>query len=128
MLKLVRTAGLICQWYNPLAWVAFIVSEEDCEVACDYRVALKLTKKEKADYTESILLALENSRRTTAFTSNMSVYGRMIKKRIQSIFNKKSKKEFIWIYQFIFVITVLSLLRFNVNAEDNGVVQENNNP
>ena len=115
--KLFRMAALIIQWYNPLAWVAFFISEEDCEVACDYRVALKLNKKEKADYTESILYALENSRRATAFTSNMSVYARMIKKRIQSVFDKKSKKEFIWIYQFVFVLTILSLLKFNVYAK-----------
>ena len=124
--RLLRIAGLIIQWYNPLAWVAFFVSEEDCEVACDYRVACRLSKNEKADYTESILSALDNSRRTTAFASNLSIYARMIKKRIKTIFAKKSKKEFIWIYQFIFVITVLSLLRFNVNAEGDGYVEETN--
>ncbi len=124
--RLLRVAGLIIQWYNPLAWVAFFVSEEDCEVACDYRVACKLSKNEKADYTESILSALDNSRRATAFASNLSVYSRVIKKRIKTIFAKKSKKEFIWIYQFIFVITVLSLLRFNVNAEGDDYSDEIN--
>lgn len=124
--RLLRVAGLIIQWYNPLAWVAFFVSEEDCEVACDYRVACKLSKNEKADYTESILSALNNSRRTTAFASNLSVYARMIKKRIKTVFAKKSKKEFIWIYQFIFVITILSLIRFNVSAEGDGFAEETN--
>lgn len=124
--RLLRVAGLIIQWYNPLAWVAFFVSEEDCEVACDYRVVCKLSKNEKADYTESILSALNNSRRTTAFASNLSVYARMIKKRIKTIFAKKSKKEFIWIYQFIFVITILSLIRFNVSAEGDGFAEETN--
>ena len=44
---LVRTICLSIQWFNPLVWVAYFKAQEDCELACDYRVLSKLEQEEK---------------------------------------------------------------------------------
>ncbi len=46
---------LCVHWFNPLAWLAFILSGRDMEMSCDEAVVKKIGENIRADYAESIL-------------------------------------------------------------------------
>ncbi|MBQ9133528.1 MAG: M56 family metallopeptidase, partial [Clostridia bacterium] len=50
-----RTLALIVYWWNPLVWVAAIVSKQDAELACDEGVAAKLDDAGRIAYARTIL-------------------------------------------------------------------------
>lgn len=56
---LIRTLCLIVQWFNPFVWIAYFKVQEDCELACDYRVLSCLNSSEKESYVETLLYILE---------------------------------------------------------------------
>jgi len=48
-------AGMRCgllafYWFNPLVWMAAIMSKRDCELACDYSVLKHIGKNERLAY------------------------------------------------------------------------------
>lgn len=59
--------ALCIHWFNPLVWVAFILSGKDMEMSCDEAVIKRLGDDIRADYSAS-LLALAMGRRIIAGT------------------------------------------------------------
>ena len=47
--------ALCLHWFNPLVWVAFILSGKDMEMSCDEAVLKKLGSHIRADYSASLL-------------------------------------------------------------------------
>ncbi len=47
--------ALSIHWFNPLAWIAFIMFEKDMEMSCDEAVIGRLGKEASADYCQSLL-------------------------------------------------------------------------
>ena len=50
-----RTAAVVVYWWNPLVWLAAIVSKRDAELACDEAVAAGLLDSERIAYARAIL-------------------------------------------------------------------------
>ena len=46
---------LAVHWYNPAAWLAFLLLSRDMEAACDERVLRELGENVKADYSSTLL-------------------------------------------------------------------------
>ncbi len=63
--KALAFVALCVHWFNPLVWVAFILSGMDMEMSCDEAVVQKLGTEIRADYTAS-LLSLATGRRVIA--------------------------------------------------------------
>jgi len=63
--KLLSFAALCIHWFNPLVWLAFVLSARDMEMSCDEAVLKKLGADIRADYSAS-LLALATGRRIIA--------------------------------------------------------------
>ena len=59
--------ALCLHWFNPLVWIAFILSGRDMEMSCDEAVVRCLGGEIRADYAAS-LLRLTTGRRTIAPT------------------------------------------------------------
>ena len=47
--------ALTIHWFNPLIWVAFVLSNRDMEMSCDEAVIRKLGEDVRADYSASLL-------------------------------------------------------------------------
>ena len=65
VVKALAFVALCIHWFNPLVWVAFILSGKDMEMSCDEAVVKKLGTQIRADYTAS-LLSLATGKRIIA--------------------------------------------------------------
>lgn len=52
-----RLVFVAVYWFNPLVWIAAVLSKEDCEMACDERT-IALLKMKKSDYGKVLLDAV----------------------------------------------------------------------
>lgn len=55
IVKKLSWVALCIHWFNPLVWIAFILSEKDMEMSCDEAVIQKLGEGIRADYSASLL-------------------------------------------------------------------------
>ena len=62
LIKLLAFLALSIHWFNPLVWLAFVLSSKDMEMSCDEAVVKKLGEGIRADYSAS-LLSLATGRR-----------------------------------------------------------------
>jgi len=65
VVKALAFVALCIHWFNPLVWLAFILSGKDMEMSCDEAVVRKLGTQIRADYTAS-LLSLATGKRIIA--------------------------------------------------------------
>ena len=93
VIKGVAFLALCIHWFNPLVWVAFILSSKDMEMSCDEAVVKNLGEGIRADYSAS-LLSLATGRRIIAGTPLAFGEGDT-KSRIKNLLNWKRPK--LWI-------------------------------
>ncbi len=55
IIKIISFLALCIHWFNPLVWLAFLLSARDMEMACDEAVIKKLGYEVKKDYSSSLL-------------------------------------------------------------------------
>lgn len=55
VVKILAFAALCLHWFNPLVWVAFVLSGRDMEMSCDEAVMKKIGSDIRAEYSESLL-------------------------------------------------------------------------
>ncbi len=101
-----RCLCLVVHWYNPLVWLAAILSREDCEIACDEATIATLGENRRTEYGR-VLIDLTCRRYTdllrTATTMTGSALG--LKDRIKMIVKKPKTA----IYALITVILVATI-------------------
>lgn len=93
VIKVLAFAALCLHWFNPLVWLAFILSGKDMEMSCDESVIKTLGSEIRADYSAS-LLSLATGRRLIARTPLAFGEGDT-RGRIKNL--AKWKKPVIWI-------------------------------
>lgn len=80
--------GVIVHWMNPFAWIAFYFYIQDMEMACDERALQTFGRRERLDYSRTLLL-------TAVKGSGLSLpvfFGESnAKKRVQNILMKKKR-------------------------------------
>ena len=57
---------LAIHWFNPLAWIGYILLCRDIELACDEKVVKELGKDQRADYSQALLACSVNRRMIAA--------------------------------------------------------------
>ena len=55
IIKLLAYLALCIHWFNPLVWIAFVLSGKDMEMSCDEAVIKRLGTNIRADYSASLL-------------------------------------------------------------------------
>ena len=55
VIKLLAYLTLCIHWFNPLVWLAFVLSGKDMEMSCDEAVIKRLGVEIRADYSASLL-------------------------------------------------------------------------
>ena len=61
---------LAIHWFNPMMWLGYIFLCKDIELACDEKVVKKLTREERADYSNALLFCSVSRRAVTACPSH----------------------------------------------------------
>ena len=55
VIKLLAFAAVCIHWFNPLVWLAFVLSSRDMEMSCDEAVIKQTGRDIRADYSSSLL-------------------------------------------------------------------------
>lgn len=91
---LLKNICLILQWFNPFVWLAYFKAQEDCELACDYRVLKHLKQEQREAYGETLLHVLHSTvLPKNAFVSAMGNDKKVMQRRLADIFRVDSRKK-----------------------------------
>lgn len=93
IIKIVSFLVLCLHWFNPLVWLAFLLSAKDMEMSCDEAVIKKLGHEVKKDYSSS-LLTLATGRAIVGGTPLAFGEGDT-KSRVKNVLNYK--KPTVWV-------------------------------
>jgi hypothetical protein len=104
--KILAFLALAVHWFNPLVWVAFILTVKDMEMSCDERVLRLMGSDIKGAYSTS-LLSLATGRRL--INGSPLAFGEgNIKGRIKNVLN--FKKPAAWVVAVsVLLVTALSI-------------------
>ena len=120
--KILIVVALCVHWFNPLAWVMFILANRDLELTCDEMVLRHFGAETKTAYAYSIIGMAEQKSRFAllhnGFSKNAAV------ERIESIMKLKKSSFFSMVLAFVLVVT-LSIGTLTVLAESPQASQEN---
>lgn len=88
LMKPVCYLGVIAQWMNPFAWIAFYFYNQDMEMACDERALRDLGRGERLDYSRTLLMtaARGSGLRLPVFFGESNA-----KRRVENILQRKKK-------------------------------------
>ena len=78
-----RTLAVIVYWWNPLVWLAAIISKRDAELACDEAVAAGLAPEQRIAYARAILAQAPRKK------AALSLAGPPVKERILFLTQKQ---------------------------------------
>lgn len=85
--KMVFAAALCVHWFNPLAWVMYLLANRDLELSCDERVMDTLGGREKAPYALTLINMEETRSRGLSLYNH---FGKLaIEERIEAIMKYK---------------------------------------
>ncbi|MFA5636177.1 MAG: M56 family metallopeptidase [Anaerovoracaceae bacterium] len=124
---IVRGALLAFYWFNPLVWVAAIISKRDCELACDYSVLKEMGKKDRLAYGRTLVdLIRQSDHKSDVLQMATTMYGTTngIKERITLIAKNRKMKT-----STLVVVLLIALLAVGCTftaAPDGGVEDSGN--
>ena len=93
--SLCRTVCLVLHWYNPLVWLAVVLSKKDAELACDERTIARLGEEERYSYGHTLVeLAAGQSRavQMLGMATLMAPDKKEVVDRVKAITTKKETK------------------------------------
>ena len=117
LIKALAFIALCIHWFNPLVWVAFVLSSKDMEMSCDEAVVKKLGEGIRADYSAS-LLSLATGRRIIAGTPLAFGEGDT-KSRIKNMLNWKKPRVWVSVIAAVACIAVVVACVGNPKNETN---------
>lgn len=82
-----RYVLLSVYWFDPLVWLAALLSKRDCECACDEAVILKFGEDRRFEYGKAIvdMIPEKHSGLPGVASTSMSSSGRVLRERIKFI-------------------------------------------
>lgn len=72
VLKLLLTAALCLQWFNPLVWIMYFLADRDIELACDESVVRISGSRSGAGYASMLVSFAEFGRKSSAAAASFS--------------------------------------------------------
>lgn len=130
ILKLLMILALALHWFNPLIYILRRLFFEQCELSCDEQVIKDAEIKEIKEYSLILINSIKykNELKISLMSSKFSNKKiNIIKRRIESMLNLKSKKNGLLFGAFIFFVVGGTIFSFNSNnvfadtPEDNEV-------
>lgn len=124
LLKLLLMISCAIHWFNPLVRILKVYFEEQCELSCDERVVTRFGVNEIKEYSLVLVntLRYRNTLKTTVFSSQFNTDEiNLIKRRVEGMLSLKKRKKGTIIATFVCIISVVSILSFNVVKGENEV-------
>lgn len=93
--SIVRGGLLAFYWFNPLVWVAAVMSKRDCELACDYAVIKEIGEEERLAYGKTLVnLISQREQKNNVLCMATTMYGSAsgIKERVTMIARNNKMK------------------------------------
>lgn len=116
LVKMVFYAAVCIHWFNPLAWLAFVLMENDMEMSCDEAVLKKLGLDIKKEYSRS-LLSLSTGE--AKFWSSPLAFGEgKVKGRVRNILAYRKRTMFAVVLAAVVIIVVGAGLLLNPMREN----------
>ena len=104
LIKPLAFLALCIHWFNPLAWVSFMLMTKDMEMSCDERVLRKLGTDIKKDYSTSLLSLAVGTGMVNA--SPLAFGESNVKARIKNVLNYR-KPAFWVIIAAVLIVSVV---------------------
>lgn len=116
--KLVAFLIVGVHWFNPFAWLAFMLLERDMEMACDEETVKRLGEQEKKAYAGT-LLWISAGREARGYKLGVPLaFGEVdTKQRIKNILMNKKTMQFVAIVVVLVCIVLIAV--FMTKREDN---------
>ena len=114
--KLLAFAALALHWFNPAAWLGYILFCRDIELACDENVVKGLSQEEKVQYSQSILNCSARKRSSYLYTVGFSETA--VRDRVKHIFDYRSPSFKAIAGMMIFYILFMGMLMTNPFMEE----------
>lgn len=111
---LLRCCCCAVHWFNPLVWIAQRFVRMDCELACDERVAAKLTYEERLHYANVLVTTARQAYAPQAgvLATGMTMTGKRLKWRVNAIVRMKAVQKAAAILVAV-VLTALTVAAFS---------------
>ena len=111
--SLMRGICLIIWWWNPLVWIAAILSMKDAEMACDEAVIKQLGEKERLGYGRTLvtMIAIKKNNNILHTATTMTSGKKEIKERLNMII-KNPKVILPVAVVVVFIMLVISVCTF----------------
>ncbi len=97
-------------WFNPVIYFLLKNIDEDCEISCDYTVAVKMNEEERTEYMKVILeLAAISISRKSILSTQMAGSKKILKRKFDMIKNAKKTKIYITVTGIAAAVIVISV-------------------
>ena len=119
--NVLRNIALAVHWWNPLVWLAVILSRRDCELACDEGALKRLDAGERIAYGRTLLaLVTEKPRASDLFTCATTMTGdqKGVIERVTRI--ARAPKCWLWATVVAVIATALACVCAFGAAEETG--------
>lgn len=82
-------------WFNPLVWLAQRLVKTDCELACDARVAARLSDEERLHYANTLVKTAKHTYepRAGVLTTGMTMTGKRLMRRVNAILHMNAVRK-----------------------------------
>ena len=92
LFKLVLLAANAMHWFNPMACLLLRQADEDIELACDSAATQRMEKPERAEYSRTLLAAVQAKSRTIPATTCFGGTVERLKRRITNVLGAQKKR------------------------------------
>ncbi len=123
LVKALAFLALCIHWFNPLVWLAFVLSAKDMEMSCDEAVMKRMGEDIRAEYSAS-LLTLATGRRIIAGTP-LAFGEDSTKSRIKNVLNWKKPKAWIILTAAVLCVAVVIFCAGNPTRTDEDGTPDN---
>lgn len=124
LIKPLAFVVLAFHWFNPLAWLAFILMAKDMEMSCDEKVLSETGSGIAKDYCTSLLAFAANRRLPSASPLAFGETG--IRERVKNILRFKAPKKRVIVFSAAACIIAVAVCATNPIV--NGALQETGEP
>lgn len=124
LIKPLAFVVLAFHWFNPLAWLAFILMAKDMEMSCDEKVLSETGSGIAKDYCTSLLAFAANRRLPSA--SQLAFGETGIRERVKNILRFKTPKKRVIVFSAAACIIAVAVCATNPIV--NGALQETGEP
>ncbi len=119
--NIIRCVCLTVHWYNPLVWLASIISRRDCELACDEAAIKELGEQDRLEYGKTLIqLTCQKPSELFLISTTMTTGKQGLKERIRLI-AKKPRTTIMGCFILVTILLVAAGCTFTgANDEETG--------